>query len=109
MNGKAKRYWLAFFAALTCPCHVPLLALLFTGTAAGAFLGEHMGGAIALMSLVFVLSLGLAITRLEQSEPESRTNAEECGPCAQDAAEAESRDVPPAAPNARYRPLPTER
>jgi mercuric ion transport protein len=57
----------AALAALTCPCHVPLLVLLLSGTAAGAFLSEHMGGAFALMAIVFLPSLGFAIKRLKEA------------------------------------------
>jgi mercuric ion transport protein len=28
-------------AVLTCPCHLPILAVVLAGTTAGAFLGEH--------------------------------------------------------------------
>jgi hypothetical protein len=73
-----------------------LLALLFAGTAAGAYLDEHMGSAVALMSVVFLPSLGLAIKRLHESGAESRTAAEECGQCAQAAAQAAPGTVRPA-------------
>lgn len=53
-------------AALTCPCHAPLLVLLLSGTAAGAALREHLGSAIALMAVVFVPSLALALRHLKQ-------------------------------------------
>ena len=47
------RRWRAYtwgvLAALTCPCHLPVLALLLSGTAAGAFVSEHMG--VALLAL----------------------------------------------------------
>jgi mercuric ion transport protein len=29
-------------AALTCPCHLPVLALLLSGTAVGALITQHM-------------------------------------------------------------------
>ena len=57
MNGKVKGYWLALVAALTCPCHVPLLAFALTGTAAGALLADNIIAAVAIMTLAFVLSL----------------------------------------------------
>ncbi|KKL87730.1 hypothetical protein LCGC14_1931780 [marine sediment metagenome] len=44
-------------AVLTCPCHLPILAVVLAGTTAGAFIGEHWGvSAIALTGL-FVLSV----------------------------------------------------
>jgi EAL domain-containing protein (putative c-di-GMP-specific phosphodiesterase class I) len=30
-------------AVLTCPCHLPILAVVLAGTTAGAFIGEHWG------------------------------------------------------------------
>ncbi|MDW2127692.1 broad-spectrum mercury transporter MerE, partial [Vibrio sp. 2033] len=30
-------------AVLTCPCHLPILAIVLAGTTAGAFIGEHWG------------------------------------------------------------------
>ncbi|MGR0140746.1 broad-spectrum mercury transporter MerE, partial [Pseudomonas sp. RSP] len=32
-----RAYTWGVLAALTCPCHLPVLALLLSGTAAGAF------------------------------------------------------------------------
>ena len=34
-------YLWGLLAALTCPCHLPVLAIVLAGTTAGAFLGEH--------------------------------------------------------------------
>lgn len=30
-------------AVLTCPCHLPILAIVLAGTTAGAFIGEYWG------------------------------------------------------------------
>lgn len=57
MNGKAKGYWLALVAALSCPCHIPLLMLALSGTAAGALLADNLAAALAIMTVVFLLSL----------------------------------------------------
>ncbi|WFC40268.1 broad-spectrum mercury transporter MerE [Pseudoxanthomonas sp. SE1] len=44
-------------AVLSCPCHLPILAVVLAGTTAGAFLGEYWGvAALALIGL-FVLSV----------------------------------------------------
>jgi len=44
-------------AVLTCPCHLPILAVVLAGTTAGAFIGKHwIVAAIALTGL-FVLSV----------------------------------------------------
>lgn len=89
----------AALAVLSCPCHVPLLALLFAGTAAGAFLNEQMGSALALMVIVFLPSLGLAIKRLNESGPASRATSDECGECERNGRKAESRAAQRAARN----------
>lgn len=63
----AMTYFTGAIAVLTCPCHLPILLVLLSGTAAGAFLNEHLASALALMSVVFLPSLGLAIKRLDVS------------------------------------------
>ncbi len=47
-------------AVLTCPCHLPILAIVLAGTTAGAFIGEHWGIAALTQTGLFVLS----VTRL---------------------------------------------
>lgn len=46
-------YLLAALAVLSCPCHLPILAALLTGTTAG----EHWGIAAVALSGLFVLSV----------------------------------------------------
>lgn len=46
----------AMLAFLTCPCHVPILIFLFSGTAANAFLEQSPGRAVLLLLPVFILS-----------------------------------------------------
>ena len=45
MNGPERKSisgWLwGGLAVLTCPCHLPILAVVLARTTAGAFLGEH--------------------------------------------------------------------
>ena len=48
-------------ALITCPCHVPLLALALSGTAAGALLAAHFETALMLFSVLFLLSVCAAI------------------------------------------------
>ena len=57
-------YALAVLALLTCPCHLPVLALLLSGTAAGALLSEHLGAAVEVFSVLFVLFLVAAMRAL---------------------------------------------
>ncbi|MBA3494207.1 MAG: mercury resistance protein [Gammaproteobacteria bacterium] len=59
-----RRRWsraLGFLALITCPCHVPLLALALSGTAAGALLTAHFDAALMLFTAAFLLSLCAAI------------------------------------------------
>mgnify|MGYP003385560562 CR=1 FL=1 len=44
-------------AVLTCPCHLPILAVVLAGTTAGAFIGEHWGVAAIALTGLFVLSV----------------------------------------------------
>lgn len=53
-------------AVLTCPCRFPILLLLLSGTAAGAYLSQNLGTALLLMLPVFLLS-ALATGRLLDS------------------------------------------
>ena len=55
-----RAYTWGMLAALTCPCHLPILAAVLAGTTAGAFLGEHWGVAALALTGLFVL----AVTRL---------------------------------------------
>lgn len=48
-------------AALTCPCHLPILAAVLAGTTVGAFLGDHWGVAAVALAALFFLSLARAI------------------------------------------------
>ena len=47
-------------AVLTCPCHLPILAIVLAGPTAGAFIGEYWGIAALTLTGLFVLS----VTRL---------------------------------------------
>lgn len=48
-------------AALTCPCHLPLLAAVLAGTSVGAFIGDHLGVAVVALLGLFLLALTRAI------------------------------------------------
>ena len=54
----------AILALVTCPCHLPILALLLSGSAAGVFLNDHFAMAITTFSLLFICSLVAAIRAL---------------------------------------------
>lgn len=49
-------YFMGAIAVLTCPCHLPILILLFSGTAMGAFLQENTGLAVLFLLPIFLLS-----------------------------------------------------
>ncbi|WP_410315767.1 broad-spectrum mercury transporter MerE, partial [Klebsiella pneumoniae] len=56
-------------AVLTCPCHLPILAIVLAGTTAGAFIGEYWGiaaGTVAKLAMrqPFVLFKGLTFQKL---------------------------------------------
>lgn len=52
----ALTYFMGAIAVLTCPRHLPILILVLSGTAAGAFLKENFGLAVVLLLPVFLLS-----------------------------------------------------
>ncbi len=54
----------AILALITCPCHLPILAVLLSGSAAGVFLNDHFAMAITIFSLLFVCSLVAAVRAL---------------------------------------------
>lgn len=52
--------WLAgFLAVLTCPCHLPLYAILLSGTALGSLLSAITPATLMLFAALFLL---LAVT-----------------------------------------------
>jgi mercuric ion transport protein len=50
-------YFMGAIALLTCPCHLPILLVLFSGTAAGALLAENLGLTTVLLLVVFLISV----------------------------------------------------
>ena len=52
---QAMTYIMGTLAVLTCPCHLPFLLLLLSGTAAGVFLSQNIGLAAALLLPFFLL------------------------------------------------------
>jgi mercuric ion transport protein len=68
VSGKSSQnrrgYLYATLAVVTCPCHLPILVLLFSGSAMGAFLTDHFATALTILSLLFIFSLALAVRAL---------------------------------------------
>ena len=54
-------YVWGLLAALTCPCHLPLVVVLLAGTAAGAIVNEHRGLAFLALTVLFVLFLAATL------------------------------------------------
>ncbi|HEE9764844.1 MULTISPECIES: broad-spectrum mercury transporter MerE [Pseudomonas] len=55
-----RAYAWGVLAALTCPCHLPVLAIVLAGTTAGAFLGAHW--VIIAVALFSVFSVSAVLT-----------------------------------------------
>jgi mercuric ion transport protein len=50
------RYLMAAAAVVTCPCHLPILVAVLSGTARGALLAEHWGWAVLALTALFASS-----------------------------------------------------
>jgi mercuric ion transport protein len=50
------RYLMAAIAILTCPCHLPILLAVLSGTALGALVSEHQGLAAISLTVLFLAS-----------------------------------------------------
>lgn len=56
------RAWLwGALAALTWPCHLPIVLLALSGTTVGALVSQHVGVAVAVLVALFVLFLTRAL------------------------------------------------
>ncbi len=65
-------YVMGAIAVLTCPCHLPILLLLLSGTVAGAFLSQNLGIAFLLLLPVFLLSAIATWRLLDRSDRNTR-------------------------------------
>ncbi len=63
-----KAYLLLGLAAVTCPCHLPLLLAILAGTALAGALSQYLGLAFLALSVIFVPSLFLGLKALKGSE-----------------------------------------
>lgn len=66
-------------AILTCPCHLPILILLLSGTAAGAFLSANLGPVLVTFLPIFMLS-ALATWRLRDQNEQNPSDSAHDGP-----------------------------
>lgn len=55
-------------AFVTCPCHLPIYAAIFGGTALGSFFTENLTLAIVLLTGLFVISLVMGMKVLKTRE-----------------------------------------
>lgn len=55
------RYLMAAVAVVTCPCHLPILLLVLSGTAVGALLVEHWGWTVLVLTVLFAGSAWAAV------------------------------------------------
>lgn len=60
-TSRWRGYAWGFLAALTCPCHLPVLALLLSGTALGALITQHMALAVMVGVALFGTFAALAM------------------------------------------------
>jgi mercuric ion transport protein len=67
-------YFMGALAFLTCPCHLPILLLLLSGTAAGAYLSQNLGIAFLLLLPVFLLSAFTTWRLLDKREEKRPQN-----------------------------------
>jgi len=63
-SSRRRGHVYAILALVTCPCHLPILAVLLAGSAVGVFLNDHFAMAIMIFSLLFVCSLVAAVRAL---------------------------------------------
>lgn len=68
-RGWTRKLWL-WSAALTCPCHLPILLALTAGTAVGSFLSAYATPAFVAVLVYFLLALALGLRRPgQESQP----------------------------------------
>jgi len=65
-------YAMGTLAVLTCPCHLPFLLLLLSGTAAGVFLSQNIWLAAVLLLPVFLLSAFATWRLLDKNKNDRR-------------------------------------
>lgn len=67
-KGAIKGYLLLIMAALTCPCHLPVLLALTAGTALGSILSRHLWLTALLLTMYFVGALYLGLNRINKEK-----------------------------------------
>ncbi|MBI3780839.1 MAG: hypothetical protein HY278_07275 [candidate division NC10 bacterium] len=67
-KGGAGGYLLLITAALTCPCHLPILLALTAGTVIGSVLSRHLWLAGLLLTICFVGALYFGLKRINKEK-----------------------------------------
>ncbi|MEX2239492.1 MAG: broad-spectrum mercury transporter MerE [Burkholderiales bacterium] len=61
-QAKSPRAYLwAALAFLACPCHIPILIVVLSGTALGALLSEHFVMALLVLTVLFAVFAAAAV------------------------------------------------
>ncbi len=66
------RYLMAAIAVLACPCHLPIWLALLSGTALAGVISDHLGLALAMVTLLFVASAWGAVRLFFRSGGDTR-------------------------------------
>ena len=66
---RMKKYLAFLGAAIFCPCHLPLWAGLFAGTAFGAFVAQNLAALLVLASVAFLFFLGYGLRLWSKEHP----------------------------------------
>ena len=67
-NRSLKGYLVLTTAALTCPCHLPILIALTAGTTLGSFLLGHLWLTGLLLTFYFVAALYLGLKWIDKEK-----------------------------------------
>ena len=73
--ANVKGYLAIVSAVVLCPCHLPILAAVFAGTALGGAITEHYGLFFPLTAIYFIAALVFGLRWMTRSNPAA------CGPC----------------------------
>ncbi len=76
-----RAYAWGVLAVLSCPCHLPLLAVALASTSMGALLSKHEVTAALLLATLFLLALSRALRAFRGNEPNSRPIRSWCNRC----------------------------
>lgn len=67
LRGSLRTGIFALITIISCPCHIPILLAVLSGTSLGLLLAAHTVLALILFSLVFGASLAMLLRRLRMA------------------------------------------